>query len=109
MLVRKLKLQSSNEEGPIVCSRDGQSKKEQSANICSNEHSTTTSTRNAGDKNCQGDKNDMWPIKPAMNMQSNRPEVPIQDKMKHIVSQEGDKNCQAKIWYKKQRNLNMMI
>ena len=34
MLVRKPKLKSSNEEAPIVCSIDEQSKKEQFVNIC---------------------------------------------------------------------------
>ena len=39
----------------------------------------------------------MWPAKPAIDMQSNRPAVPIQDKMsmQQIVPQEDDKNCQV--------------
>ena len=35
----------------------------------------------------------MWPVKPAKDMHSNRPVVPIQDKMLKIVPQEDDKNC----------------
>ena len=87
MLVRKPKLKSSNEKAPSVCSSDGQSKsnKEQFVNICSNKQSNATCTRNTGDKNSQADNiAHMWPVKPArrsFHMQSNRPEVPIQDEM----------------------------
>ena len=95
MLVRKTKLRSSNEEDPIVCSSDGQSKKEQSVNICSNEHSHTTCTRNNGDKKCKAEKSDMKPVKQAMNMQSNRTAIPIKDKKSKIVPPEDDKNCQS--------------
>ena len=48
----KPKLKSSNEEGPIVYSSDGQSNKEQFVNICSKEHFNTTSIGNTGDNNC---------------------------------------------------------
>ena len=85
MLARKPKLKSSNEKAPIVCSSDGQPNKEQFVNICLNEQSSATCTRNTGDKNCQADKSaHMWPVKPTINsvhMQSNKPAVPIQDKM----------------------------
>ena len=52
----------------------------------------------SSDKNCQENIN-MWPIKPAMNMQSNRPAVPICNKMskKQIVQKVDDKNCQENI------------
>ena len=102
MLVRKPKLKSSNEEAPIVCSSDGQSKsnKEQFINICSKEQSNTKCRRQNGDKNSQDDKSDMQPVKWAMDMQSNRLAVPIQYKMsiQQIVPQEDDKNCQVNIW-----------
>ena len=39
----------------------------------------------------------MWPVKPAKDMQSNRPAVPIQDKKSKIVPQEDDKNCEVKM------------
>ena len=83
MLVRKTKLKSSNEEAPIVCSKDELS-------------NNTTCTRNNGDKNCQAVKSDMWSVKPAMDIQSNISAMPIQYKMpkKQIVPQEDDKNCQ---------------
>ena len=64
MFVRNPKLKSSDENVSIVCSSDGQSKsnKEQFVNICSNEQSNATCTRNTGDKNCQADKSvHMWP------------------------------------------------
>ena len=64
MLVRKPKLKSSNEEAPIVCSRDGQSKSNKEQFISSDEQSNTTCTRNNGDKNCQAEKSDMQPKKP---------------------------------------------
>ena len=39
----------------------------------------------------------MWQVKPAMDMWSNRPAVPIHYKisMQQIVPQEDDKNCQS--------------
>ena len=37
----------------------------------------------------------MWPVKPAMDMCSNRPAVQTRDKMSEIVPQEDDKNCQS--------------
>ena len=48
---------------------------------------------------CRADKSDMQPVKPAMDMQSNRPAVPIQNKMskKQIMPQEDDGNCQVNI------------
>ena len=91
MLSRKPKLKSSNEEAPIVSSSDKQPNKEQFVTICSKEYSNTTSTRNTGDKNCQADKSDMQPVKPKLDMWSNRPAVPIQQR----VPQEDDKNCQV--------------
>ena len=91
MLVSKTKLTSSNEKAPVVCLSDGQSNKEQSVNICSNEQSSTTCTSNIVDK-CQTDKNaHMQPVKPTVVMQSSRPAVPIQQ----IVSHEDDKNGQS--------------
>ena len=58
MLVRKPKLKSRNEKGPVVCSRDGQSmsNKIQFVNIYLKEKSNATCTRNTVDKNCQADK-----------------------------------------------------
>ena len=62
--------------------------------------------KNTGDKNYQVDKSPhMQPAKPAMNsfhMWSNRPAVPIQDKMsmQQIVSQEDEKNCHSTKFYK---------
>ena len=102
MLVRKPKLKSSNEEAPIVCSRDGQSKSNKEQFISSNEHSNTTCTKNKGNKNCQAEKHDMWPVKPAKDMHSNGPAVPIQNQMSQkskIVAQEDDKNCQSTKYY----------
>ena len=95
MLARKLKLKSNNEEAPIVCLSDGQfkSNKEQFINICSKEQSTTKCTRNNGDKNCQADKSDMWPVKPQIEMQSYRPATPMSYKKSKIVPQRDDKNC----------------
>ena len=57
-LIRKLKLKSSKEKAPIVCSGDGQyrSNKEQFVSICSNEQYSATCTSKTGDKNCQADK-----------------------------------------------------
>ena len=68
ILVRKCKLKSSNEKAPIVCSSDGKSKsnKEQFVNICLNEQSSATCTRNTGDKNFQADKSNYVVTKPAM-------------------------------------------
>ena len=73
MLVRKPNLKSSNEEAPIVCSIQEQSSpgsnKEQFYDGCSkNEQSNGTYTKNNGDKKCQAEKSDMWPVKPAMDM-----------------------------------------
>ena len=98
MLVRKPKLKSSNEEVPIVCSSDEHSKSNKEfVTICSKEPSNTTDTRNTGDKNCQADKSDMQPVKPTMDMWSNRPAVPIQYEKSKIVPQQDDNNCQANI------------
>ena len=87
MLVRKLKLMSSNEEAPIVCSRD-----EQFNTTCKEilETRTVKLIKVAH----------IWPKKPTKDMQSNGPVVPIQDKMKHIMPQEDDKNCQSTKYYK---------
>ena len=103
LLIRKPKLKSRDEKAIIVCSSDGQSKsnKEKIIIIYSNEKSSAICKRNTGDQNCQANKHTyMQPFKPAMNsvhMQSNRPAVPIQDKMsmQQIVPQEDDKNCQS--------------
>ena len=68
-------------------------KKEQSNTIC---------TRNNGDKNCQAEKSDIQPVKPAKDMQSNRLEIPIHKKMtkkSKIVPHEDDKNCQSTKYY----------
>ena len=80
---------SSNKELPY----DGCSKKEQSNNTTSAEHN--------GDKNCQAEKCDMWPMKHKMDMWSNGPAMLIQHKMskKQIVPQEDDKNCQSAKYY----------
>ena len=74
-------MKTSNEEAHIECSRDGQSKSNEEKIISSNEHSITTCTRNNGDKNCHAENSNMLPVKPAMDMQSNRPVVLIQNKM----------------------------
>ena len=99
MLVRKPKLKSSNEKAPIVCSSDGEPKSNKNFfNICSNEQTNTTCTRNTWDKNCQADKSaHMQPVKPAMDMWSNGSAVLLQYKMskQQILPQEDDKNCQV--------------
>ena len=44
----------------------------------------------------------MWPVKPAKDMRSNRPPVPIQNKMtkkSKIMPQEDDKNCLSTKYY----------
>ena len=93
ILVRKAKLKSSNEKAPIVCSSDGESKsnKEHLGNICSKEQCT----RNTGDNNYQADKSNMQPVKPAKDLQLNRPAVPIHDDMSKIMPHEDDKNSQV--------------
>ena len=95
-------LKTSKEEAPIVCSKDGQSKPNKSQFIGSNEHSDTTCTKKYGDKSCQVEKSDMQPVKPVKDMQSNRPAIPIQNKMtkkSKIVPQDDDKNCQPTRYY----------
>ena len=68
---------------------DGCSKKEESFTKCSKQKQ---------DKSCQTDKNaHMQPVKPAMDMWSNRPAVPKQMSQQQIVPQEDDKNCQVNI------------
>ena len=113
MLVRKPTLNTNNEKAPIVCLIQ-----EQSSTICSNkqqfydgcskkEQVFTKCPKNKQVKNSQADKSaQMWTVKPAMNsvhMQSNRPAVPIQEKMsmQKIVPQGDDKNCQSTKCYKK--------
>ena len=98
MLVRKPKLKTSHEEAPLVCSSDEHSKSNKRfATICLKEHFNITSTRNNEGKNCQADKSThMQPKKPTRDMQSNRPAVPIQNKMtkkSQILPQEDGKNC----------------
>ena len=49
------------------------------------------------DKNCQENQNiNMWPVKPAMNMQLPKPAIPY--RYTRLCS---DKNCQSKRCYKK--------
>ena len=69
----KTKLKTSAEVISDVCSIQEQSptssNKEQFHDGCSKkEQSNTTCTRNNGDKKCQAEKSDMWPVKPAMDM-----------------------------------------
>ena len=49
--------------------------------------------------NFQAEKSDMWPVKPAMYMWTNRQALPIQNKIskKQIMPKEDDKNCQGNI------------
>ena len=88
-----MKLQTSTKKISDVCSSDGQSKskKEQFYDGCSKKEPFKQ------DRNCQADKSDMQPVKPPIDMQSNRPAVPIQNKMskKQRIPQDDDKNCQV--------------
>ena len=100
MLSRKPNLKTSNEEAPIMCSRDEHSvtssNREQFKDGCSKkEQSDTTCTEIDAEKNCQTEKCDMWPVKPQMDVQLKK--LALKSSNKKLIGVSKDKNCQAKI------------
>ena len=99
MLWEKLKnkLKTSAEKISDVWSRDKQYSTSSNKELFNDGFSKEEQSNN-GDKNCQAEKCDMWPVKPQMDMWSNGPTMLIQHRLtkkSKIVPQEDDKNCQV--------------